>query len=257
LQIAFESVWTEIIDSRLTALGQQLYEEYVKLKVFTGTDDGTDLQMSTLDDLTDLMDTIKSFTNTIVDSLPPNLQPPDTSGTSADSGTSLQNTVIDTVATVATGGLYLIFEQALKALADSIGRKPILTWEQLDGRTLEGGFQIVASFEDAVVDAGLVQFVLETDRQSWKKQIAFQWFDDTTNRFENLFFVDNRALNSAGADTQSFFSAPVSPSFLDKGCFEFDSEDDFHQLPGRFILGGLSEKLKGGSRVTFYWKGVK
>ena len=42
LQIAFRHVWTEVFDTELEALGKELYQEFVKLKDFSGLDNGKD-----------------------------------------------------------------------------------------------------------------------------------------------------------------------------------------------------------------------
>jgi hypothetical protein len=71
LQIAFENIWTELLDDRINSLGRQLYEEYVKLKDFSGVDDGTDPTISTVDDLKQLMAEIKSYTEQTVQNISP------------------------------------------------------------------------------------------------------------------------------------------------------------------------------------------
>jgi hypothetical protein len=75
LQIAFEDVWTEMFDPRLAVLGKQLYEEYVRLKSFTGVDDGEDPTINTIDDLRHLMDEVRDFSRLTVITIPPALQP--------------------------------------------------------------------------------------------------------------------------------------------------------------------------------------
>lgn len=75
LQIAFENVWTEIFDDRLGLLGRQLYEDYVKMKVFSGGDDGTDPTISTLDDLRELMAEVKTFTQQTLQNVAPAVAP--------------------------------------------------------------------------------------------------------------------------------------------------------------------------------------
>ena len=47
LQIAFAHVWTQVFDGQLESLGKELYQEYVKLKRFTGVADA-DIRVSTL-----------------------------------------------------------------------------------------------------------------------------------------------------------------------------------------------------------------
>jgi len=249
LQIAFESVWTELFDSQFAALGQQLYEEYVKLKVFTGTDDGTDLEMSTLDDLVNLMDTIKSFTNTIADSLPPNLQPSDTS---QGSGTSLPNDVVGQVGKaalgLATGGLSVAIEAALDAISNA-GKKPVISWTDFPG-PLPGHNDIIETSFNKNAEAGTVEIVLKTDPGSHKKYIEFEPWDPYTQQFVHAqpFLV---ATNDVGSPVLTFDASRVASG----GVLEFASEETPSYSPGRYILAGLSDKLTDGTQVTFYWKG--
>ena len=59
LQIAFDSVWTELFDDELTALGTQLYYHYAKLKDFTGGKEPPDA-ITSLEDLAKLMLRVES-----------------------------------------------------------------------------------------------------------------------------------------------------------------------------------------------------
>jgi hypothetical protein len=61
LQIAFEDVWTEMFDTRVSGLGRQLYEEYAHLKDFNGVEAGNVKKLKTIDDLRSLMDEIRDF----------------------------------------------------------------------------------------------------------------------------------------------------------------------------------------------------
>jgi hypothetical protein len=71
LQIAFENIWTEKFDGQLASLGQQLYAEYVKLKDFSGVDDGIDPITSTIEDLKQLMSEARSLADQTVQNLSP------------------------------------------------------------------------------------------------------------------------------------------------------------------------------------------
>jgi hypothetical protein len=75
LQIAFENIWTELFDDKLTSLGQQLYAEYVRVKQFTGLDDGVDPIIRTKDDLKQLMGEIKDFSKLTELLIPPEVRP--------------------------------------------------------------------------------------------------------------------------------------------------------------------------------------
>jgi hypothetical protein len=86
LQIAFENVWTQVFDERVKDLGRQLYEEYVRLKDFTGTDTGVDGTISSVDELQALMDEIRSFADATIQNVGPVAQ--GTDGSSTGSGRS-------------------------------------------------------------------------------------------------------------------------------------------------------------------------
>jgi hypothetical protein len=70
LQIAFQSIWTEMFDGQLGTLGKELYREYVKLKQFSGVDDGVDPAINTVSDLEDLLNSIKEFTKQTAENIP-------------------------------------------------------------------------------------------------------------------------------------------------------------------------------------------
>ena len=72
LQIAFEHVWSEVFDSKLGTLGRELYQEYVKLKSFTDTDDD-DRPISTLDDLRQLIDKVRTMSQLTNEGIPTTL----------------------------------------------------------------------------------------------------------------------------------------------------------------------------------------
>jgi hypothetical protein len=257
LQIAFESVWTELFDSQFASLGQQLYQEYVNLKVFTGTDDGTDPDISTLDDLTDLMNTIKSFTNTIADSLPPNLQPSDTSQTSGD---SLSNSVLGT-ATEFIGDLINPVQGTVdlaNAIARFLGGKISLTWSDFLG-PLPGGNndQINVTIKKGVLPPGNVEFLLQLGPglTAWKG-IQLMMLDAQQNA-TNLQRIEaendsHGALGSVAADGTTTSSLAVMPTaLLPSGVLEFQKAGTFGPQ-GYYRLGNLSE-ISDGSQVTFTW----
>jgi hypothetical protein len=75
LQIAFEGVWTEIIDARLGALGRELYQEYVKIKQVGGIDTGSDRQIASVADLKQLMDDIRELSRLTAENIPPGFSP--------------------------------------------------------------------------------------------------------------------------------------------------------------------------------------
>jgi hypothetical protein len=69
LQIAFQHVWTEIFDGNLTALGKELYEEYVGLDQFNFRDPRYP-PISSVDDLKELMAEIRGLVSQTPVALP-------------------------------------------------------------------------------------------------------------------------------------------------------------------------------------------
>ncbi|MBZ5538117.1 MAG: hypothetical protein LAO31_19365 [Acidobacteriia bacterium] len=113
LQIAFENVWEEMFDAQLASLGQQLYQEYVKLKDFSGMDDSSDPMVSTVDELRELMAEVKSFTQQTVQNLAPvfdagSSDGKGTGGYGANTGSapnSFEQTAAQVALGFATGGI--------------------------------------------------------------------------------------------------------------------------------------------------------
>ena len=70
LQIAFQSIWTEMFDGQLGTLGKDLYREFVKLKQFNGVDAGVDPSINTIADLEELLSHIKEFAKDTVENIP-------------------------------------------------------------------------------------------------------------------------------------------------------------------------------------------
>jgi hypothetical protein len=70
LQIAFQTIWTEMFDGQLGTLGRELYKEYVKLKQFSGVDAGVDPAVNTISDLENLLTSIREFTKETTENIP-------------------------------------------------------------------------------------------------------------------------------------------------------------------------------------------
>lgn len=70
LQIAFQSIWTEMFDGQLGTLGKELYKEFVKLKQFSGVDAGVDPTINTVADLEELLSHIKEFAKDTAENIP-------------------------------------------------------------------------------------------------------------------------------------------------------------------------------------------
>lgn len=261
LQIAFEHVWTQLFDSQLKSVGMELYQQYVQLKALSGSA-APDPSINTLDDLSSLLSEIKSLSQFVQSSTPSNIAPPDGTSSTQKTADQLSNDLTQVGVAVATGGLSAIFEAAFNAFVTA-GQKPLIAWNDLKtGSPLPGhGDQIVASFEYSVVQKGFVQFALKSDTNSYLKQVAFQYWDQASGKFSNLFFVSNGDKNVVkDPDGNSYYNdtSPMVPlNMIQTGCFEFDSQEgNVGQLmSGRYILGNLTDQLLDGSRVTFYWKG--
>ena len=157
---------------------------------------------------------------------------------------------------VLTGGISWLADEAAQ-LIGRLSQKPVLTWDELDGRQLPGGYHLNVGFSAASIP-GAVEFALVTDKNSYKKQVAFQAFDPATNRFNNLYYAnDFQPDKSPGAPQHQTASATITDvKQIPGGCFEFDSQDGVGGLPGRYLLTQLGEKLTAGTRVTFTWLDV-
>jgi hypothetical protein len=256
LQIAFEHVWTQMFDSQLASVGMQLYQEYVHLKDLSGSA-APDPTIDTLDDLAGLMTEIRSLSQFVQITTPSTLGV--TNSDAPASADSVGNDLAQGAAAVLTGGVSVLFEAAFNAFATS-GQKPLIAWNDLKtGDPLPShSDHIVASFEYSVVQAGFVQFALKTDTDSSLKQVAFQYWDQASNKFSNLFSASNKNMGSTNDPDGYKDTSPSIPlNLIQTGCFEFDSQEDPVGLTGRYTLGNLSEQLVDGSRVTFYWSGAK
>jgi hypothetical protein len=165
---------------------------------------------------------------------------------------STLNTTVQVGSFLITGGLSWLLDTAIKLFA---GNKPILSWSDLNGQTLQGNYHITTKF-DQTAPPGTVQFALLTDKNSYKKQVAFQFWDSASGQFHNLFFANNfQPDKSAGAPQfQTSTAPPVPVGLVNTSCFEFDSQDNVGGLPGRYLLKGLNQKLASGTKVTFSWK---
>ncbi len=261
LQIAFEHVWTQLFDSQLASVGMQLYQEYVPLKALSGST-APDPSINTLDDLADLLSEIRSLSQFVQDATPSTLGV--TASDTPANADSVGNDLMQVGTAIATGGVSALFQAAFNALVTA-GQKPLITWNDLkNGGPLPGhNDHIVASFDYSVAPAGMVQFALKTDTNSYLKQVAFQFWDQNSGQFSNLIFVSNRSkITVDDPDGRSYFmefSAFVPLNLIQTGCFEFDSQEGTvgEVVLGRYILGKLTDQLVDGSRVTFYWSGTQ
>jgi hypothetical protein len=263
LQIAFEHVWTQIFDGQLSSFGRELYREYVKLKDFTGSTD-PDLQISTLDDLKRLMDEIKKLGTFVEEDIPSGLRP---DGASQKDNNLFPVTPEDAArlgGALATGGASLFIEWAVNELV-KLGNNPVkVTWSSFPLALNAGRGNIIELLppEQNAVYPGNVEIVLETDSNSFKKQIVFQQWDSESQR--SIF---NGEIQNYGPGHGSERSASgniidrllLNTSQIASGTLKFVSEDEIanHVLLGRYVLGDLAEVLKDRTKVTFRWKGQR
>jgi hypothetical protein len=254
LRIAFEHVWTRIFDDEVESLGRELYREYVGLKDFVGYD-APDFPITTIDDLRQLMGEIKDLSQIAQAGVPPAIGG-GTQGTTQPpkSGDDLENHLRGAGA-VATGGLSLLVEYAIREIGKA-GQKPVLTWADVDGGVLNRGDRITATVVDNVAAPGTVELVLLTDGNSHKKEFAFQTYVQETGQFVNVVFITNYTNGAQFVDGGQHIqgTGTIQTSAIPIGMIEFASEETATIALGRYVLGGLGDRLKDRSRVTFYWK---
>jgi hypothetical protein len=246
LQIAFQHVWTRLFDGELESLGRGLYREYVKLKDFSGSTDA-DLRVSTVDDLRRLMAEVKKLSQIVEDDIPGDLR--GDGGTATRNGTKGSAELSDGAKFgigVATGGLSWLLDWALEAFSQT-GKKPIIKWAEFPGPWPPRQDKIEVSFATAVVPAGHVEIVLKTDYGSHIKIIEFEPWDVVGNQFVHGPQISNAG--HVGSVTLALRTSQIAA-----GVLEFASEESTGLNLGRYVLGNLPEKLKDGTRVTFYWK---
>jgi hypothetical protein len=253
LRIAFEHVWTRIFDDDVESLGRELYREYVGLKDFVGYD-APDFPITTIDDLRRLMGEIKDLSQIAQADVPPAIGG-GTQGTTQPpkSGDDLENDLRGAGA-VATGGLSLLVEYAIREIGKA-GQKPVLTWDDVDGGVLNRGDRIKATVVDNVAAPGTVELVLLTDGNSHKKEFSFQTYVQETGQFVNVVFVTNYTNGAQFVDGGQHLrgTGTIQTSVIPIGMIEFASEETATIALGRYVLGGLGDRLKDRSRVTFYW----
>jgi hypothetical protein len=260
LQIAFEHVWTEIFDGQLASLGRDLYSEYVKLKDFSGSSQ-PDLQVSTIADLKRLIEEIKKLSQFVHEDIPSSLRP-EGGGQGINGWVSVKpEDVARAGVGLATGFASLFIEWAFNELI-KLGNKPvIIAWKDFPLKLNEGKGNIIERLpEQYAVYPGNVEIVLETDSNSFKKQIVFQQWDSDTQRpiysaeIQNFGGGHGSELGPSGTIIDRLLLNTLQ---IASGTLKFVSEDELvpQLLLGRYVLGDLTEVLKDRTRVTFRWKG--
>ena len=253
LQIAFPSVWAEVFDGRLQSLGEELYQEYVKLKKFTGVDDGADPQINTIDDLRRLIDEVKSLSTRAADDLPL----PEGAGASGDVHVS-SGSVVDAVKDVVEDVVEEVDEATrgfTAAIDNLLNGKREITWGSFPG-PLPGPYHdvITTTFVANAAAPGTVEIVLadvNQGRSPWKG-IAFLEFNAGGQRIATEK-ITNDWLDTDVWNATSYNKLSLRTSRIKNGVLEFDEEGLFGFHYGYYILGDLVARLADRTRVTFTW----
>jgi hypothetical protein len=270
LQIAFQHIWSELFDNELQALGQQLYQEYVRLKVFTGTDHGADRPISTLDDLRELIDEVRTLGQTTSAELPNSLitaagqvlQPGGLPGGSIelkdvakigfDPGSVIANTIKDDTLRAVVDPAGALFD----AISKLVAGKPQLTWESFPGPLPVNGDIIEVSVEENIMDAGVVAISLgNTPATSWWKGIEFREFA-ADGSVVSQFKISTDPNDGDVWDRRQYNVLPLYTQQLHNGLIEFKKAAPgigFGIHTGYYVLGELDKKINDRSKVTFTW----
>jgi hypothetical protein len=267
LQIAFEHVWTEVFDSKLGTLGRELYQEYVKLKSFTDTD-GDDRPISTLDDLRQLIDEVRTLSQLTNEGIPTTLTTAagTTTAGKATGSTDLKNIVKVALdpASVITDNIKDDTVRAIVdpagALFDAVGKllagKPQLTWESFPGPLPVNGDIIKVSVEENVMEAGVVAIAIANTKDTWWwKGLEFRELGaDGSVVSSNKISTDPN--DSDVWDPRSHDVLPLYTPQLRNGLLEFKKAAPGIGVgihTGYYVLGGLDQGIKDRARVTFTW----
>lgn len=264
LQIAFEHVWQEIFDGRLAKLGQELYEEYVRLQEFVGRDP-TDKSIDTIDDLRDLMDEIRELGNLTATATPAPLQPQDGSGSensTAATPKEVGEAVLDVVdpanaLTSAIGNetVETILDPVgaiIKAIAKLISGYPKLTWAAFPCREpVPGGDKVTVSVEPNAVPAGTVEIHLRADKGVGWKGMKLVRLDENGNPKDPWGIVTANSWDPMVWNKDSYDRLPFWTWEAERAYLEFWHEGAFTIHGPSFVMDGLKEKLTDGTRVTF------
>jgi hypothetical protein len=262
LQIAFQSIWTEMFDGQLGDLGRQLFIEYVKLKQFYGVDDQTDPPISTVDDLKRLLSKIKEYAEQIA----PDVPRMPASGTAPSGGGN--STVGTDVAVGATVGatvaavlspLFLPVDPITGAIIGAVialvanSQPIIIDWGQMGLSLRPSGTDFIkVTIEEGVVDQSEVEFVLKSTGKYGK---ILQIPDGVgNNRKVAQLWVYNNGREDKPEDRISLPAERVNNRQSLVFAKEiFDPTGNFSGgYTNHYSLGNL-HRLKPGTRVTFDW----
>lgn len=263
LQIAFEHVWQEIFDGRLAKLGQDLYHEYVRLQEFVGKSPD-DKSVDTLDDLRNLMDEIRELARLTNNATPVQLQHKDDAGGASGAGDTADvvagvvSAVLDPVGAVAgaignetVAAIIDPLGGIIKAIAGLIIGYPKLTWASLPGREPGGnGDMITVTVEPNAVKPGEVEIQLSAGQGVGWKGMNFIRLDEQLRPMSPMGIVTANKDDPMVWNRDSYNRLPLYTSEVDRAYLQFWHESGLiHTVC--FVMDGLTEKLKDGTRVTF------
>lgn len=266
LQIAFEHVWQEIFDGRLSKLGQDLYHEYVKLQGFVGRDPD-DKSIDTIDDLRNLMDEIRELAKLSNEATPVQLQPKDESG-SANSAGDTTDAVVDAVISILDPGGTITDEignetvaaiinpagAIFKAIGDLIKGLPQLTWASFPRREpVDNGDFMTIKVEQNAVKKGEVEIrLLAGEGVSWKG-MNFIRLDEGNRPLPPMGIVTANRDDPMVWNRDAYNRLPLYTHEVDRAYLEFWREGILSIHSPRYLMDGLAEKLTDRTRVTFIW----
>ena len=243
-----------MFDTELEALGKELYQEFVKLKDFSGLDNGKDDPITTVEDLARLIADVKELSKLTQGELPGGSGSGNGSGIGVPAGRSdLRD---DPLYQALTGSFIgndvaqAVFNPlgfGVDLLANIFAGTQQITWALLENGRLPGGIdEITATFEENAVTAGTVEIVLTTSAAAgtWKG-IDFTELD-TSGRA-----VDVRKISNHPQDTNKM---QLSTQRVKNGVLTFGKEITFQIHKAHYFLTDLDEKLKDRTRVTFNWQ---
>lgn len=267
LQIAFEHVWSEVFDSELKGLGRELYQEYVKLKIFTGTDDD-DRPISTLDDLRQLIGEVRTLSQLTDEGIPTTLT---TAAGTTTTGKATGSTDLKNIVKVALDPASVITDNIKDdtvramvdpagALFDAVGKllagKPQLTWDSFPGPLPVNADIIEVSVEENVMEAGVVAIAIANTKDTWWwKGLEFRELG-ADGSVVSTFKISTDPNDSDVWDPRSHDVLPLYTPQLRNGLLEFKKAAPgigFGIHTGYYVLGGLDQGIKDRARVTFTW----
>lgn len=267
LQIAFEHVWQEIFDGRLSKLGQDLYHEYVKLQEFVGRDPD-DKSIDTIDDLRNLMDKIRELAKLSNEATPVQLQPKDESG-SANSAGDTTDAVVDAVIGILDPGGAITDKignetveafinpagAILKGIGNLIKGLPQLTWASFPRLEpdVDNGDIMTIKVEQNVVEKGTVEIQLSAGEGVGWKGMNFIRLDEGNRPLRPMGIVTANRDDPMVWNRDAYNRLPLYTHEVDRAYLEFWREGAFSIHSPRYLMDGLAEKLTDRTRVTFTW----